>query len=194
MLRSTTTDFSRENSCILIFDIKALTSFKSFESIDLGGVSFPLLTVTSNNSSPFSSVIISFKRLLEAVSIINVKEDGLNKGFSNSSSGNILRYESMFPASSCSIYFQAFIIKSFFKELNTDLLLYVYIPGNSISRLLESFFHCIAFSLYLLMISAISLSPKTVVYWSTGIERAILITGARGCFGLSMLIELISLI
>ena len=76
---------------MLILEINALTSLRSSVSIDFGGVSLPLSTVTSNSSSPSSSVIISFNKLLEAVSIIRVKEDGLNNGLSTRSTGYILR-------------------------------------------------------------------------------------------------------
>ena len=74
---------------MLILEINALTSLRSSVSIDFGGVSLPLSTVTSN--TPSSSVIISFNKLLEAVSIIRVKEDGLNNGLSTRSTGYILR-------------------------------------------------------------------------------------------------------
>ena len=73
-----------------MLEMNALTSFKSLESIDFGGVSLPLLTVTSRSSVPSSSVMISLSKLLDAWSIISVNEEGEKSGLSSSCSGNIL--------------------------------------------------------------------------------------------------------
>ena len=176
-----------------MFEIKALISFKSLESIDFGGVSLPVFTVTSRSSCPFSSVIISLRRLFDAVSIISVNEDGEKSGLLRSCSGNILIYESIFPARSASIYFQALIIRSFFNELNIELFVKVDSPGNSIRRLFELSFHSVAFVLYCAIISSSSIFPNILTYWSIGSERAIFIIWESGCLGSSMLIVSTSL-
>ena len=171
-----------------------MTSLRSSVSIDFGGVSFPLSTVTSNSSSPSSSVIISFNKLFDAVSIIRVKDDGLNRGLSTRSTGYILRYESILPASSLSIYFHALIIKSFFRELYIELLVKEYSPGKSINRLPESFFHSLAASFLSLIMSLSSLSPYSLAYSSGLKDLASEIKLARGCLGSSKFILSISLL